>query len=379
MERGAESETVHEQFMKRAIALARRGMGRVSPNPLVGAVLVKKGRIVAEGYHLYQKKNHAEVVALERAGRQAAGASLYLNLEPCTHQGRTPPCVDRIVEARVAQVYVAVRDPNPQVAAKGVRRLRNQGIGVHEGLCRGEAILLNEKYLHFMHRKRPFVLLKLAMTLDGKIATGSGQSQWITGARARKEVHRLRYEYDAILVGVNTLLKDDPSLDVRWTRSNSVIKVVLDSRLRTPTTAKLLNSSDRVIIFCGRQAPKKKFETLSEKATLIRVAGKKGQLNWKEVLAHLARLKITSLIIEGGAQIAASALHAGMVQKIHFFYGPKILGGSGLSGIADLGVGRLEEAIKLREVRLKRLAGDFAVEGYVDTSEFPSSISGPGP
>ena len=366
MERGDESETVHEGFMKRAIALARRGVGRVSPNPLVGAVLVKKGRIVAEGYHLYQKKNHAEVVALERAGRQAAGASLYLNLEPCTHQGRTPPCVDRIVEARVAQVYVAVRDPNPQVAAKGVQRLRKQGIGVHEGLCRDEALALNEKYFHFMQRKRPFVLLKLAMTLDGKIATGSGQSQWITGARARKEVHRLRYEYDAILVGVNTLLKDDPSLDVRLTRSNSVIKVILDSSLRTPPKAKLLNSSDRVIVFCGRQAPRKKFDTLSRKATLIRVSGTKGQLNWKEVLAHLARLKITSLMIEGGAQIAASALHAGMVQKIHFFYGPKFVGGSGLSGIGDLGVKRLEEAIKLSGVRLKHLSGDFGVEAYVD-------------
>lgn len=372
MERGDESETVHEGFMKRAIALARRGVGRVSPNPLVGAVLVKKGRIVAEGYHLYQKKNHAEVVALERAGRQAAGASLYLNLEPCTHQGRTPPCVDRIVEARVAQVYVAVRDPNPQVAAKGVQRLRKQGIGVHEGLCRGEALVLNEKYLHYMERKRPFVLLKLAMTLDGKIATGSGQSQWITGAQARKEVHRLRYEYDALLVGVNTLLKDDPSLDVRLTRSNSINKVILDSSLRTPPKAKLFNSSDRVILFCGRQAPKTRFETLSKKATLIRVSGKKGQLNWKEVLAHLARLKITSLIIEGGAQVAASALHAGIIQKIHFFYGPKILGGSGLSGIEDLGVSRLEEAIKLREVRLKRLAGDFGVEAYVDTSESSS-------
>ena len=372
VEREDESETVHERFMQRAIALARRGVGRVSPNPLVGAVLVKNGRIVAEGYHLYQKEHHAEVVALERAGRQAAGASLYLNLEPCTHQGRTPPCVDRIVEARVGHVFVAVRDPNPQVAGKGFRRLRKQGIGVHEGLCRDEAIGLNEKYLHFTENKRPFVLLKLGMTLDGKIATGSGESQWITGAQARKEVQRLRYEYDAILVGVNTLRQDDPSLDVRWTRSNSIIKVILDSRLRTPSKAQLFNSSDRVIIFCGRQAPKRKFETLSKKASLIRVAGKKGQLNWKEVLAHLARLEVTSLIIEGGSRVAASALQTGIVQKIHFFYGPKIVGGSGLSGIEDLGVARLEEAVKLSGVRLKHLSGDFGVEAYVDTSVSPS-------
>ncbi len=365
MERGDESETEHERFVKRAIALARRGVGRVSPNPLVGAVLVKSGRIVAEGYHLYEKKDHAEIVALERAGRQAAGASLYLNLEPCTHQGRTPPCVDRIVEARVSQVYVAVSDPNRQVAGKGIRRLRNQGIGVHEGLCRDEAIGLNEKYLHFMERKRPFVLLKLAMTLDGKIATGSGESQWITGAQARREVHRLRYEYDAILVGVNTLLKDDPSLDVRWTRSNSIIRVILDSSLRTPPRAKVFKSSDRVIIFCGRQAPKKEFEALSKRATVIRVSGKKGQLSWKEVLSHLGRLQIASLIIEGGSQVAASALRARVVQRVSFFYGPKILGGSGLSGIEDLGIAGLKEAIQLSSIRLRRLGSDFVVEALI--------------
>jgi diaminohydroxyphosphoribosylaminopyrimidine deaminase/5-amino-6-(5-phosphoribosylamino)uracil reductase len=351
--------------MKRAITLARRGMGRVSPNPLVGAVLVKNGRIVAEGHHLYEKKHHAEVVALERAGRRAAGASLYLNLEPCTHQGRTPPCVDRILEARVAQVYVAVRDPNPQVAGKGIRRLRKQGIPVDEGLCRDEAIGLNEKYLHFTKRKRPLVLLKLAMTLDGKIATGSGQSQWITAARARKEVHRLRYEYDALLVGVNTLLKDNPSLDVRWTRPNSISKVILDSRLRTPPRAKVFNSSDRVVIFCGRQAAKKRFETLSKRATVIRVSGQKGQLSWKEVLAQLGQLKITSLMIEGGSQVVASALRARIVQKINFFYGPRILGGSGLSGIEDLGIARLKEAIQLDSLHLKRLGPDFLVEADV--------------
>jgi diaminohydroxyphosphoribosylaminopyrimidine deaminase/5-amino-6-(5-phosphoribosylamino)uracil reductase len=203
------------------------------------------------------------------------------------------------------------------------------------------------------------------MTLDGKIATRSGQSQWITGAQARKEVHRLRYEYDAILVGVNTLLKDNPSLDVRWTRSNSIIKVILDSRLRTPPRAKVFNSSDQVVIFCGRQAPKKKFETLSKRATVIRVAGKRGQLSWKEVLSHLGRLKVASLIIEGGSQVAASALRAGIVQRVSFFYGPKILGGSGLSGIEDLGIAVLKEAIQLDSMRLRRLGPDFVVEADV--------------
>ena len=366
MELGDESEAVHERFMKRAIALARRGMGRVSPNPLVGAVVVQNGQIVGEGYHLYQKRDHAEVVALQSAGPGSAGASLYINLEPCTHHGRTPPCVDRIVEARVSRVFVAGRDPNPQVAGQGLGRLQKQGVGVHEDLCREEAIHLNEKFFHFIETSRPFVLLKLALTLDGKIATGSGESQWITGSKARKEAHRLRYEYDAILVGINTVLKDDPALDVRWTRSNSIVKVILDSRLRTPIEARLFNSSDGVIILCGRQASKRKFETLSKQATVIRVPGKNGQLDWNEVLTQLGQLKMTSLIIEGGSRVAASALRAGIVQKINFFYGPKIIGGSGRSGIENLGVARLEEALKLSALRVRGLTPDFMVEGYLE-------------
>ena len=365
MELGDETDSVHERFMKRAIALARRGMGRVSPNPLVGAVLVQNGQIVGEGYHLYQRKAHAEVVALQSAGRRTVGASLYLNLEPCIHQGRTPPCVDRIVKDQLSTVFVAVRDPNPQVAGQGIERLRKEGIDVHEDLCREQAIRLNEKFFHFIQRNRPFVLLKLAMTLDGKIATGSGESQWITGEKAREQVHRLRYEYDAILVGIQTILKDDPTLDVRWTRHNSILKVILDSKLRTPPGARLFNSSDRVIIFCGRQAPKQEFETLSKQATLIQVPGRNGQLDWNQVLTELGQLRVSSLLIEGGGRVAASALQAGIVQKINFFYGPKIMGGSGRSGIEDLGVVRLEEALKLSALRVRRLGPDFMVEAYV--------------
>ena len=352
--------------MKRAIALARRGVGRVSPNPLVGAVVVKDGRIVGEGYHLYEKKDHAEVVALESAGRQAAGASLYLNLEPCTHHGRTPPCVDRILEAGVREVFVAVRDPHPLAGEKGTEVLRKQGVCVHEGHCRQKAIRLNEKFFHFIQTGKPFVLLKLALTLDGKIAAGSGESQWITGNKARREAHRLRYEYDAILVGVETVLQDDPSLDVRWRRRNRISKVVLDSRVRTPLQARLFNSSDPVIIFRGRQASKERVEKLSERARLIAVSQRNGRLEWSHLLRKLGQLKITSLLIEGGARVAASALRAGIVQKISFFYGPKIIGGSGRSSIEDLGIEQLARAVKLRAIRLKRLAPDFMVEGDVE-------------
>ncbi len=212
-----------ERFMKRAIALARRGEGRASPNPLVGAVVVKEGRIVGEGYHVFEKRDHAEVVALGHAGTQSAGASLYVTLEPCAHFGRTPPCADRIIESHIQQVFMAAGDPNPDVAGGGGDKLRSRGILVHEGLCRDEAVRLNESYFYFAKRRRPFSRLKLALTLDGMIATRCGDSQWITGEAARREVQRLRYQHDAILVGVNTVLRYNPRLAVRVRRRNRIM------------------------------------------------------------------------------------------------------------------------------------------------------------
>ncbi|MDA2934842.1 bifunctional diaminohydroxyphosphoribosylaminopyrimidine deaminase/5-amino-6-(5-phosphoribosylamino)uracil reductase RibD [Acidobacteria bacterium AH-259-D05] len=360
-----DSEYIHRRFMKQAVALARRGVGRVSPNPLVGAVVVQKGQVVGGGYHLYDAKEHAEVIALQRAGGKAFGASLYVNLEPCAHYGRTPPCVDQIIGAGISKVFVAVRDPNLHAGRRGVQVLRRRRVAVHLGICREEATQQNEKFLHFVQTNRPFVLLKLALTLDGRIATCSGDSQWITQTRARKQAHRLRYEYDAILVGVETVLQDDPSLDVRWTRRNQITKVILDSKLRTPPKAKLFKSSDRVIFFHSRRASEKRIDQLAKKAELIEVTEQNGLLNWNEILGELARLMVTSLIIEGGAGVAASALKAGIIQKINFFYGPKIIGGSGRSGIDDLGIDRLKKAVNLEAFRVKRLPPDFMVEGYL--------------
>ncbi len=349
--------------MKRAILLARRGEGRTAPNPLVGAVVVKEGRIVGEGYHVFEKRDHAEVVALRRAGTRSAGAALYVTLEPCAHFGRTPPCVDRIVESGIQQVFMAVPDPNPDVTGGGGGTLRSRGIAVHQGLCRDQAVRLNESYFYFAKRRRPFSRLKLALTLDGMIATGSGDSQWITGEAARREVQRLRYQHDAILVGVNTVLRDDPSLNVRWRRGNRITKVVLDSRLRTPQDARLFDSQDPVIIFhsAGVPAP----GPIASRARLIPVVEKRGRLDWDEILDALGREPITSLLIEGGSQVAASALKAGVVQKVSFFYGPKIIGESGLPGIADLDVKRLPQALQLQGTRLRRLGNDFLVEAYL--------------
>ena len=350
--------------MKRAILLARRGQGRVSPNPLVGAVVVKEGRIVGEGYHVFERREHAEVVALNLAGTQSAGAALYVTLEPCAHFGRTPPCVDRIIEAGVRQVFMAVADPNPDVIGGGGERLRSRKLSVHEGLCRDEAVRLNESYFYFAKRRRPFSRLKLALTLDGMIATRSGDSQWITGEASRREVQRLRYQHDAILVGVNTVLKDNPSLNVRWRRGNRITKVVLDSHLRTSLDARLFDSRDPVILFHseGVASPK----AFASRARLIPVAEKGGRLDWNGILDALGEERITSLLIEGGGQVAASALKAGVVQKVSFFYGPKIIGGSGLPGIADLGATGLSQALQLQGTRLRRLGSDFLVEGYLD-------------
>ncbi len=354
----------HLELMKRALRLARRGRGQASPNPLVGCVVARAGKVLGEGFHTYTGVQHAEALALGRAGSGARGADLYVTLEPCCHQGRTPPCVERILEAGIHRVWVGVRDPNPLVAGKGILALRQAGVEVAEGLCAPQAEQLNEAFFHFIQTGRPFVLLKLALTLDGKIATSTGDSQWITGPRARRWSHRLRYEYDAILVGIETLLEDDPSLTVRWRRNNRITRVILDSQLRTPPDARLFSSPDPVIIFHQQQAPASARRLLEPKADLQAVQAGPGGLSWRAVLGELGEREILSLVVEGGSRVAASALRARAVQKVCFFYGPKILGGRDSSGIGDLGVQNLDQAVQLSDLKVRRLAPDLMVEGY---------------
>jgi diaminohydroxyphosphoribosylaminopyrimidine deaminase / 5-amino-6-(5-phosphoribosylamino)uracil reductase len=354
---------LQRQLMLRALRLAVRGSGRVSPNPLVGAVVVNRGRIVGEGYHLYSKKDHAEVVALRRAGDQVKGAELYVNLEPCSHFGRTPPCVQSIMQAGIRKVYVAVRDPNPLVAGAGIARLAEHGIEVQEGLCAQQAIRLNEKFFHFVQTGKPFVLLKLALSLDGRIATRTGESRWITGAEARKVVHRLRFEYDAILVGLRTILTDDPSLDVRERRRSPITKIILDPGLETPPHARIFQSGDRVILVHGpERAPA---PALADKALLIETPLLQSGFDWDFLLAKLGDQGITSLIIEGGGRTAASALQAGIVQKIAFFYAPILLGGQGVPCVGELCIDRLQDALRLKDLRVKRLGPDLLTTAYL--------------
>src|SRR5690606_7294390 len=272
---------------------------------------------IAEGYHLYERKDHAEIVALSRAGGQARGADLYVNLEPCSHYGRTPPCVDEVIRAGIRRVFIAHLDPNPRVSGQGVSRLREAGIDVEVGFLEEPALRLNEAFLHFVTHHVPFVTLKLAQTLDGKIASGSGESKWITGEVARERTHRMRFLNDAILVGVGSVLRDNPSLDVRCRRSTPSTKAVLESHVRPPPDARLFDSGDKVMRFHSEERSPQDYP---ENAKLIKVPAKDRGVSWDEVCKHLGKLQVTSLLVEGGSRVAASALQAGVVRKVALFY-----------------------------------------------------------
>ncbi len=359
----------HLKFMRLALALARRGYGQTSPNPMVGAVLVRDGAIVGKGHHLYERRHHAETLALDQAGERARGATLYINLEPCSHQGRTPPCAEQLVQAGIRRAFVALRDPNPLVAGRGLQCLRDASVEVQEGLCRDEAQQLNEPFLHFIRTGCPFVILKLAMTLDGRIATRKGDSKWITSAQARQRVHRLRYGCDAILVGAETILQDNPSLNVRWKRRNSIAKAVLDSRLRTPPDARLFDSRDPVWIFHAPEASVPPPEDYPSGTELIPVPRGSDGLNWQEILQELGKRRCQSLMIEGGRQVAASALKSGVVQKTEFYYGPRIIGGDGMPAVGEMGFDCLQDCLQLERLSSRRLGSDFVVAGYLIQAE----------
>ncbi len=355
-------ERDHREWMRRALRLAARGEGLASPNPLVGSVVVRDGSIVGEDYHVYAKRDHAEVLALRQAGDRSRGADLYVNLEPCAHVGRTPPCAVAVAESGIKRVFVAVEDPNPLVAGQGIEYLRRSGVEVEVGLCREAALRLNEVFFRYIRTGLPFVTLKLAMTLDGKIAASGGESKWITGPRSRRRVQKMRFASDAILVGIETVLADDPSLDVRWKSGKRITKVILDSRLRCPDQARLFDSSDPVMIFHGSSASDRDRRRLHPRAALVEVTAGPAGLDWDAILAELGRHSIAGLLVEGGGRIAASLLAEGHVNRLNLFYAPKILGAEGIDGIGPLGDRSLAEAIALSDVSLRRLGPDFLLD-----------------
>ncbi len=366
------SDTVTDtKLMREALRLARRGLGLTSPNPMVGAVIAKDGRIVGKGYHRKAGSPHAEVLALRETGAEAAGADLYVTLEPCSHFGRTPPCTDQVVSAGIRRVFIAWQDPNPRVNGQGMARLKEAGLQVHLGLLEAKARRLNEAYHKFITTGLPLVTLKTACSLDGKIATREGESRWITGEQARRFVHRLRAHHDAVLVGAGTVLADDPELNVRLVRGRNPRRIVVDSRGRTPSTAKILSScKPPVIIATTSQASAEWRNRLAETGSEILLLPERDRkVDLGALMKALGEKEITSLLVEGGGTLAAGLLEAELVDKVWFIFAPTIIGGAEApSAVRGRGAAHLSDAWKLRQVRLRRLGDDLAIGGYLPSS-----------
>jgi diaminohydroxyphosphoribosylaminopyrimidine deaminase/5-amino-6-(5-phosphoribosylamino)uracil reductase len=357
-----------ERWMRRALALAKKGKGWTSPNPCVGAVVVKNGRAVGEGFHPRAGEPHAEIFALQQAGKQARGATLYVTLEPCSHHGRTPPCADAVLNAGISRVVAAMVDPNPKVNGQGLLKLQAAGVEVACGVLEEQARHLNEDFIKFKSQRLPFVTLKIAMTLDGKIATASGESKWITGEKARSYVQRLRHEHDAILVGINTVLADDSQLTTRLRRGKDPQRIIVDSRARLPLTARVLQvqSSASTWVATTQRAPHSRVGKLQQAgAKILQTEPQSGRVHLGQLMKMLAEQNVMSVLIEGGGTIAWSALEAGIVDKVIFFIAPKIIGGKdAISAVGGVGR-RLDEAWQLRDVTVRKVGEDVMVEGYV--------------
>jgi diaminohydroxyphosphoribosylaminopyrimidine deaminase/5-amino-6-(5-phosphoribosylamino)uracil reductase len=354
--------------MRRCLALAEKGLGLVSPNPMVGCVIVRNGKTIAEGYHRRFGGSHAEVITLRKAGKKARGATLYVNLEPCTHFGKTPPCVDAIIASGIKTVVAAVNDPNPFVLGAGVRQLRKAGVRVRIGIMKKEAEILNEKFFTFMKTGLPFVAVKVAQTLDGKIADSRGRSKWITGERSRIEAHRLRSKYDAVLVGASTIRKDNPRLSVRYVRGVNPVRVVVDGRLSIPATAHVANAKTiPTIILTSSLAMKKqpgKVRRLSRQRVIILPVQNSGRLRPANMLKTLGRMGISSVLVEGGSTTVGIFIESGLVQKVYCFVAPKILGGGLSSWVFDR-ARSLRHSLQIMNPVVKQLGSDVLLEGDV--------------
>lgn len=365
---GSKESAQEKRYLLQACRLARKAAGRTSPNPMVGAVLVRGGQVVGAGYHHFAGAAHAEINALKQAGAKAKGATLYITLEPCSHHGRTPPCTRALIAAGVRQVVAGMKDPNPLVAGRGFRQLRRAGIEVRSEICQEECAELIEAFAKFITKRLPFVTLKLAATLDGKIATASGDSRWISGEPSRARVHRWRDQMDAVLVGIGTVRADDPLLTCRVANGRNPYRVVLDSRLRIAPTAQLLRLPDagKTIVATTTQAPVKKVRALEKLGvTVWRLAQRNGQVAWPALLRKLAGMGVVSVLIEGGAAVAASALKSRIVDKLELFYAPKIVGGDGASMIASLGIGEMARALTAKRVSVRRSGADIWFSAYL--------------
>lgn len=366
--------SVARRFMARALALARGGYGRTNPNPMVGAVVVRRGRIVGEGYHRRAGQSHAEVEALRRAGRLARGAALYVTLEPCAAHGRTPPCCEAVASSGIAEVVIAERDPNPRTRGRGVRYLRRHGIRVREGMLADEARRLNEVFHTVMTQRRAFVTAKIAQTLDGKIATAAGESRWITGATARAWGHQLRSHVDAILVGVGTIARDNPRLNCRLSSTVALpkrpIKIIVDSRLRTPPSARALSGGAPTWIATTQRpdhevgAARRRLQRRG--AVILTLPSYRGRVDLAALLRELARRGITHVLLEGGGTVLTEALDRRLVDRVYWYVAPMILGGTAILSVSGQGIQRLSQAIRVVDPTVLRFGNDVCISGRLE-------------
>lgn len=359
------------KYMKRALELAQMGVGHTNPNPLVGAVIVKDGRIIGEGYHQEYGGPHAEVNAFNNAIEDVEGAAMYVTLEPCSHYGKTPPCANKIVEKKIKKVIIGLSDPNPLVAGKGIEILKSNGVEVVTGVLEEEGRRLNEIFLKYITAKIPFVILKTAMTLDGKIAAYTGDSKWITNELSRDFVHLIRHRVSGIMVGIGTVLADDPMLNTRLkgTEGSAPNRIIIDSNARLPLTAKVLNmeSEAKTIVAATEQANKDRLKQLKEKgAEIIITPEKAGRVDLTYLMKELGKREIDSVLLEGGGTLNYSALEEGIVDKVYAFIAPKIIGGrDAKTPVEGRGKAYVKDAIVLNDIRMQSFDNDIMIEGYI--------------
>lgn len=362
-----DAEVTKTEYMRRALELAEKGMGHTSPNPMVGCVVVKDGRIVAEGFHERYGEFHAERNALTRCKEDLTGADMYVTLEPCCHHGKTPPCTDIILERGIGAVYIGSMDSNPKVAGKGVKILREHGVKVETGILEKECLELNEIFFHYISEGIPYVAMKYAMTLDGKIATATGDSKWITGEEARYHVHMLRKKYSAIMAGIGTVLQDDPMLNCRIEEGVNPIRIICDSHLRIPLTSRIVETAGEIPTIVAYAAENREKQRRLEEAGIELLPVPDGDtVDFAGLLRELGRRKIDSVLIEGGGTLHGTVLKSGFVNRVYCYVAPKLIGGKeALSPVEGTGILHLKDALELAGTEWVRLGHDICISGII--------------
>lgn len=353
---------VDEYFIKKTFALAKKGLSFTNPNPLVGAVIVKNRVVLSSGYHHKAGLPHAEIEALNALKEDPKGAVLYVNLEPCCFFGKTPPCADAIIKSGISKVICSTPDPNPQVFGKGMEKLKKSGIEVIAGVLEEEAKLLNEAFFTYHTKNRPFIALKFAISLDGKLATISGGSKWITSQKSRDLARSLRANYQGILVGINTVLQDDPHLGIRKKGLKDPIRIILDNDLKIPLYSQVLRD-ENVIIVTTKKADQKKLKNLQEKNIQVLIF-ERNSIPLDQLIRRLYELKIISVLVEGGGEVLGSFIDAGLIDKVYAFIAPMLLGGREAKTIGGQGISKVKDALRLNKVKYKKIEGDLLITGY---------------